>query len=84
MNEDTISRYAERCPDVWLLCEIYKRMGAIEKLLTMIWDVREKPAVLHDSTVVDNLPDAVKPVKSVKRKPPAKRTPAKRTTTKKG
>ena len=77
MNEDTISRYAESRPDVWLLYQIYQRMGAIENLLTMIWDVREKPTVLPIAS------ETVKPA-AAKRKPAAKRTPAKRTTTKKG
>lgn len=84
MTEDVISRYAESRPDVWLLHEIYKRMGAIENLLTMILDVRDKPVAVPDSTEKADSPDAVKPAKTVKRKPAAKRTPTKRTTTKKG
>jgi len=84
VNEETISRYAESRPDVWLLFELYKRMGAIENLLTMILDVREKPVAVPDSTEKADFPDAVKPVATVKRKPAAKRTPTKRTTTKKG
>jgi hypothetical protein len=83
VNEETISRYAESRPDVWLLYEIYKRMGAIENLL-MILDVRDKPVAVTDSTEKADSPDAVKSVRTVKRKPAAKRTPTKRTTTKKG
>ena len=83
MNEETISRYAESRPDVWLLYEIYKRMGAIENLL-MILDVRDKFVAVFDSTDKADFPDAVKSAKTVKRKPAAKRTPTKRTTTKKG